>query len=375
MVGWKLCLQQECLRNLMDWNTASAPAADLREDNAFIALRIAAASAVIFSHHFPIAAVQAPAWLHFSMVGGVAVMVFFTISGYLVTLSWLREPRLLAFAGKRLLRLWPGMLVAIAAGVLVFGPAFSTLPVREFWAHPETLEHWRNLWLVKAYVTLPGVFMRNPLPGLMNGPLWTIPMEVLCYAVLMLLGALGLLRWRWLASGALLAYMAYFVLQRNADLSGLMQHWFEYPAYFAYGSLIALHRSAFIQHGKRVVLLLAPVAALLFWGFKLEHTAGLLWLAPLIIYLGLQRSAVWTRLQRLGDPSYGIYLLGCPIAQAVYALWPELPFLVSMALALVLSMAAGYASWHAVESPALRLKRFFPPTPVNQPSQPHGKPL
>ena len=378
MVGWKLCLQQECLRNLMDWNTASAPAADLREDNAFIALRIAAASAVIFSHHFPIAAVQAPAWLHFSMVGGVAVMVFFTISGYLVTLSWLREPRLLAFAGKRLLRLWPGMLVAIAAGVLVFGPAFSTLPVREFWAHPETLEHWRNLWLVKAYVTLPGVFMRNPLPGLMNGPLWTIPMEVLCYAVLMLLGALGLLRWRWLASGALLAYMAYFVLQRNADLSGLMQHWFEYPAYFAYGSLIALNRLAFIQHGKRVVLLLAPVAALLFWGFKLEHTAGLLWLAPLIIYLGLQRSAVWTRLQRLGDPSYGIYLLGCPIAQAVYALWPGLPFLTSMALALVLSMAAGYASWHAVESPALRLKRFLPPTPVNQPSQtsqPHVQPL
>ena len=344
-------------------NTAAVPAPvaqeRAREDNAFIALRIAAASAVIFGHHFPISAVLPPAWLHSNMVGGVAVMAFFTISGYLVTLSWLRDPRLLAFAGKRLLRLWPGMLVAIAAGVLVFGPAFTTLPVREFWAHPATWEHGRNAWLVKAYVNLPGVFMRNPLAGLMNGPLWTIPMEVLCYAVLMLVGGLGLLRWRWWASAALVAYMAYFVLQRNVDLSGPMQHWFEYPAYFAYGSLIALHRPAFMRHGKRLVLLLAPIAAALFWGFKLEHSAGLLWLAPLLIYLGLQRSAVWTRLQRLGDPSYGIYLLGCPIQQAVYALWPGLPFLVSMLLALVLSIAAGYASWHVVESPALRLKRFL----------------
>ncbi len=294
------------------------------------------------------------------MVGGVAVMAFFTISGYLVTLSWLRDPRLLAFAGKRLLRLWPGMLVAIAAGMLVFGPVFTTLPVRDFWAHPATWEHARNALLVKAYTDLPGVFARNPLAGLMNGPLWTIPMEVLCYAVLMLAASLGLLRWRWLASTVLVAYMAYFLGQRNTDLGGPMQHWFEYPAYFAYGSLIAVHRPAFVHYGKRWLLLLAPMAAVLFWGFRLEHAAGLLWLAPLIIWLGLQRSVVWARLQRLGDPSYGIYLLGCPLQQAVYALWPGLPFLASLLLALVLSMAAGYASWHMVEAPALRLKRCLP---------------
>ena len=67
--------------------------------NAFNALRIGAASAVIFSHHFHITGTRPPAWLHSDMVGGVAVMTFFTISGYLVTLSWLRDPRVLA--------LWP----------------------------------------------------------------------------------------------------------------------------------------------------------------------------------------------------------------------------------------------------------------------------
>lgn len=79
---------------------------------------------MIFSHHFPITGTQPPAWLHSNMVGGVAVMTFFTISGYLVTQSWLRDPRWLAFAGKRLLRLWPGMLLALLVDVLLFGPVF-----------------------------------------------------------------------------------------------------------------------------------------------------------------------------------------------------------------------------------------------------------
>lgn len=329
------------------------------QGNAFNALRIAAASAVIFSHHFHITATKAPAWLHSNMVGGVAVMTFFTISGYLVTLSWLRDPRVWAFMAKRLLRLWPGMLVAVLADVLLFGPFFTTLPLREFWTHPATLEHWRNLLLVKAYVNLPGVFPANPLAGLMNGPLWTIPMELMSYAVLAALGLLGVLRWRAVACVVVLGYLAFFLTARNADLTGTMRHWFEYPAYFACGGLIALFRGVFLAHVRFILLVLMPVAAALFWGAKLEHSAGLLFLPPLLIYLGTRQGAVFAWIQRAGDPSYGIYVLGCPIQQLVQATWPQLPFFSSLALALILSVAAGYASWHAVEAPALRLKRWL----------------
>lgn len=327
--------------------------------NAFNALRIAAASAVIFSHHFHITGTKPPAWLHSDMVGGVAVMTFFTISGYLVTLSWLRDPRVGAFVAKRLLRLWPGMLVAVLAGVLLFGPLFSTLPWQEFLAHPGTQDHWRNLLLVKAYTDMPGVFAGNPLAGLMNGPLWTIPMEVMCYATLAGAGMLGLLRWRWLASVAALGYLVFFLLMRNVDRAGTMQHWFEYPAYFAFGGLIALFRDVFQSYGRAVVLALVPMAALLFFGAKLEHSAGLLFLPPLLIYVGTRRAPFFSWLHRAGDPSYGIYLLGCPIQQAVQAVFPQWPFIPSLLLALVLAAVAGYASWHVVEAPGLRLKRLF----------------
>ena len=327
--------------------------------NAFNALRIAAASAVIFSHHFHITATRPPAWLHSDMVGGVAVMTFFSISGYLVTLSWLRDPHLLPFVAKRLLRLWPGMLVAVMADVLLFGSIFTTLPLREFWTNPATLEHWRNLLLVEAYVNLPGVFPVNPLAGLMNGPLWTIPMELMSYAALAAVGVLGILRRRALACAVLLGYLAFFLTMRNADLTGTMRHWFEYPAYFAFGTLIALCRDVFLAYGRIVVLALIPVAATLFFGAKLEHSAGLLLLPPLLIYLGTRTASVFSWLHRAGDPSYGIYVLGCPIQQVVQALFPQLPFLASLALALVFSVAAGYFSWHAVEAPALRLKHLL----------------
>lgn len=325
--------------------------------NAFNLLRLLAALAVIFSHQFHIIGVRPPVWLHSDMVGGVAVMTFFTISGYLVTLSWLRDPRVLPFAVKRLLRLWPGMLVAVVADMLVFGPVFTSLPVMEFWASPYTQEHWRNLLLVKAYTDMPGVFAHNPLAGLMNGPLWTIPMEALCYGALTVAGVLGVLRWRWLASLAALLYLGFFVGWHDADFTGTMEHWFEYPAYFAFGGLIALHRDWFLRHALRVMALLAPVAALLFWGLGWQHTAGLLLLPPFLIRLGVCRAPWLAQLQRRGDPSYGIYLLGCPIAQAIKALWPDMGFATSLSLAWAVSVAAGLASWHWVESPALGLKR------------------
>lgn len=338
----------------------SAPGLTARpaHHNGFDVLRMAAASAVIFSHHFHITGTKPLGWLHADMVGGVAVMTFFSISGFLVTLSWLRDPRVLAFVFKRLLRLWPGMLVAVLLGVFLFGPIFTSLPLGEFLIHPETLAHWRNLLLVKAYVVMPGVFPANPLAGLMNGPLWTIPLELLCYAVLVGAGALGVFRWRPLAYTVLLAYLAFFLAMRNADLTGSMRHWFEYPAYFAFGSLLALWQQRFAEHGGVMVLVLLPLSAVLFFGLKLQHTAGLLLLPPLLVYLGSLRAPVFSWLHRAGDPSYGIYVLGCPIQQAVQAMWPHLPFAWSLLAALMLALVAGYASWHLVEAPALRFKRL-----------------
>jgi peptidoglycan/LPS O-acetylase OafA/YrhL len=247
----------------------------------------------------------------------------------------------------------------VVSNIFVFGLLFTTLPVSEFLLHPQTLDYYRNLLLYQVFVILPGVFLGNPYPQVMNGPLWTIPMESLCYAVLAAAGALGCLRRRWLASIVCLAYLGFFLLRHNADMTGEMRHWYEYSAYFAHGALIALHQARFHAHARRYLLLLTAVAVPLFilgW----QHTAGLLLLPPLLIYLGSRHVAALAPLHRWGDPSYGVYLFGFPMAQMVQASWPGLPFAASLPLSIALAFAAGYASWHAVESRALRLKNWTP---------------
>ncbi len=106
--------------------------------NLFDLLRIAAACAVIVSHHFPITQTAPPAWLHASMVGGVAVMTFFAISGYLVTQSWLRQPEVLPFLYRRFLRIWPGLLLAVLSNIFPLRGAVH-LPCRRptFWRTPK----------------------------------------------------------------------------------------------------------------------------------------------------------------------------------------------------------------------------------------------
>ena len=327
--------------------------------NSFDILRISAALAVIVCHHYYITNTPGASWMNVGMIGGVAVMTFFTISGYLVTTSWVREPKIVSFTAKRLLRLWPGMLAAVLLNIFVFGLVFTNLPVRDFLSHPQTLDYFKNLLLFRAHVNLPGVFANNPLATLMNGPLWTIPIETMCYAVLAAAGVLGLYRVRWLATLVLAAYMLVFTVFFNTDFGGEMQHWKEYPAYFAFGSLIALHRERFLAHAPAIVGGLIPVA-LVMWFTGLQHASGLLVLPALLLFLGNQSSAFSGWLSRLGDPSYGIYLSGCPIAQAVYALWPSMNFYASLLLACMLSIALGYVLWHLIESPALKLKQYLP---------------
>ncbi len=332
--------------------------------NQFDKIRILAALVVIFSHHFPLTGTPAPAWLenqwlHWSVTGGVGVMVFFCISGYLVTLSWYREPHFLPFLWKRVLRLWPGMLGSVLCGVIVFGIAFNALTLGQYLNSPTT---WRflgtNLTLLKEFPFLPGTFPLNPVPHVMNGVYWTIPMEFACYLVLALLGLVTVLRRPRLFQALLLVYIAGFLGWANPDFTGSIRHWIEYPAFFAAGALVALHKGWFDRHAGKLLLVATPVLVATYFLTPYIATSRFLLLPVMVLYLGnLPARDSW--FSRLGDPSYGIYLYGYPIAQTVVALWPDMDFWPSLALTCALAIGAGYASWLLLESRALRYKGLF----------------
>ncbi|AEF87703.1 acyltransferase 3 [Delftia sp. Cs1-4] len=328
-------------------------------------IRILAALVVIFSHHYPLTGNTPPAWLetpwlNWSMMGGIGVMVFFCISGYLVTQSWYRQPEFFPFLWKRVLRLWPGMLGSVLCGVFLFGLLSRSQSLAEYLQSTATWHFlWINLTLIQEYGTIPGAFVKTPNPGAVNGVYWTIPMEFICYLILAGLGLAGILRKTVLFKILLLIYIASFLWFENSDITGRINHWVEYPAFFASGALIALHQEWFRLHGGKLLFYITPLLAAIYFLTPYTGTSRFFLLSPLIIYLGnLPAKENW--LSRLGDPSYGIYLYGYPIAQSVETLWPDMRFLPSLLLTFAFSICAGYASWLLLESRALRWKNNYP---------------
>src|SRR5947209_16385810 len=111
--------------------------------NNFDALRLIAALSVVFSHSFLVAegseANEPFVWLSGNqcILGLVGVFVFFVISGFLVTESWCRTPAPVLFAVRRILRLYPGLVVNIGICALLLGPVVSTMPLARYLASPE----------------------------------------------------------------------------------------------------------------------------------------------------------------------------------------------------------------------------------------------
>ena len=61
--------------------------------------------------------------------------------------------------------------------------------------------------------------------------------------------------------------------------------------------------------------------------------------------------------RRFGDYSYGIYVYAYPTQQAIASVLGPMPPLLLFGLAYPAIFALAYASWHAIEAPALRFKR------------------
>lgn len=76
--------------------------------NRFDILRLAAALAVFLAHGEYLYRLSLPVPFPGHSLGSLAVYVFFFISGYLVCLSWIRQPAWQAFWVKRLPAFSPG---------------------------------------------------------------------------------------------------------------------------------------------------------------------------------------------------------------------------------------------------------------------------
>ena len=281
-------------------------------------------------------------------------------AGYLITLSWHRDPRLGAFLVKRSLRIFPALFVVVLLAAFVLGPLVSRLPAAEYLQSPETWRYLRNIGLWIGY-WLPGVFEGLPFPRAVNGSLWTLPVEFGMYLMVALVGVLCQGRaWGYAADVRAVRRLAVAWLPGQSGADGLSTRWT--PQFRDARDLLLRRR------GDRRVQARAPadgagcssfllLALLATWWEPRAFTA-VLWIAlpAAAIALGRSGNRVSAWVSAKGDFSYGLYIYAFPVQQTLVMLWPNPPILPYIAAVFAVTLALAVASWHWVERPALGLK-------------------
>ena len=350
----------------IDAPRAKTLAAILAPDaNSFGVIRLAMAVAVLFSHSFwfvtgssanePLTAITG-----FSL-GEHAVQVFFILSGVLVAQSFDKSRSALDFAIARFLRIFPGLFVCVIATALALGLVVTVLAPQDFIAHPGLKTYLaKTLTLVSGSASLPGVFETLPVAGLFNGSLWTLKYEVICYAGLAVLGALGLFEPR--LRGLAMAIVALFAAGCAALLPAgphagyaAGQNIAYFAIYFATGVFAYLIRERLVIHWMASALLLALAAFAI--GKPWQNIATAVALGYATLFFGSLTYGRLTKWTRAHDLSFGIYIYSAPIQQTLIQLYPGIdPYTVSAAGLLIAGLCA-YVSWTWIEAPALSWRR------------------
>jgi peptidoglycan/LPS O-acetylase OafA/YrhL len=334
---------------------------DGNRDNNFTTIRIVFAWLVLYGHSFalqPHWGIRDPLKHLFRShiwVGEIAVCGFFAISGFLVTASLVKRG-LVDYAISRVLRIYPALAVCVFATVFILGPVITNLSLSEYFSHPKTWNYLTNaLILMDLQPGLPGVFDNNVL-HYVNGSLWTLPIELICYLLLAALVLLGFRRSRHIANVLVLAVFALGIVSfRSVPLLGVIPNASQPALYFIVGVFLYLNRDTVLLDG-RIALLAAMVVFLSFgrW-FLLAFPPALIYLIFYVAYASrpLRTDAV------VGDISYGVYIYAWPAQQVVAHFLPgQTPYfntLVSSAIVIPLA----WLSWHYVEKYMLAYKRVL----------------
>lgn len=348
-------------------------------------VRVSLAISIVFFHSWtvtnqyfhPVMFDYTPAWLiHYSLVP-----MFFALSGFLISASAVRLD-LKNFLINRGCRIVPALAVDTFVCALIIGPLFTTTPMSQYFTDREFATYFLNIfgWV---HFDLPGVFKTLPVARV-NGSLWTVPFELLCYLLISIMIVTNLISNRRLTFLLIFAYFCVSVIIQYSGVMTNIQHktirfmmsvaFLDYRAQAVTAFLLgitAYQNKDTIPYSKILFVTCAGIlgcAAFLFSFEQGQSTLLRFILIPAIVYITIFTglTPMWLPAYfRTGDYSYGIYLYHQPFLQIMiilvpaYALAPVVGSLWTFALGLPLVLAAAWMSWHLVEKPLLAVRKRF----------------
>jgi peptidoglycan/LPS O-acetylase OafA/YrhL len=300
-------------------------------------------------------------------MGGLGVVIFFILSGYLITKSWVNRPKITTFVQNRLLRILPGLIVLSFFTVLIVGPLSFNGPLTGYFMNFNVWEYIAMPLTLGTYgITMAGTFVNNPYPNIINGSLWTLLPEFKLYVIILVLGVTGLLsKKRPIILIAAVLSLLYFIgylhnptvlgLRSLLHMSGLYHYTFPLlPVFFLCGSLCYLYNK------KNRYSFIISLSLLLIWILSCRtgffYLASLICLPYIVLFLSFAKIPYASQAGKYGDFSYGLYIYAFPVQQLVVLYFPGITVYTMFALSMLIILPLAMLSWKFVESPSLKLK-------------------
>jgi peptidoglycan/LPS O-acetylase OafA/YrhL len=330
-------------------------------NNALNLFRLGLAAEVMLFHSWPVTG-RTPPHVLLQLLFAVGVDGFFAISGFLITASWLNDPKLRDFLTARALRILPGFYICLIVTAFVFAPlnvaitGGSAAKLLMSSAPFEYVIKNSAVAYIQHYVgaTPVGVPFAD---GGWNASLWSLIWELMCYLAVAAIGVAGLAHRRWVSPALLivavigasllppLTFPGVWTVPQLAARSAIM---------FAAGALLYQWRDVIPARWSLVALsvVIVVVASALLPDYRL--------VAAVPLAYAVVASAIMLhhpRLRLRTDLSYGVYIYAFPTQQLLASCGlATLNPIVFAGLSTLAVIPLAALSWFVIEKPAQSLK-------------------
>ena len=320
----------------------------MKQNNVTNIIKCICAFLVIFSHSFALAKGQVDPLSSYTNgvidFGALAVGVFFFYSGYYITKSIVKKGSK-KFFRKRLSRLLPSLAIVIILCVFVLGPIVSNLSAIDYFTNKNTYLYILNCIFIPIH-SLPGVFTNNIYGSTINGALWTLSVEFLCYVYIFIIYKLQLINKKRYPLVFIIAIILSIIGNQlfsylNLTILSAMIRPF---LIFSFAILISLYEEEIkVTKVLLAISIFIFIGSLLIKNLILINTAMII-LLPYILYSTILLSNGYSiKIGLLSNISYQLYLVGFPIQQLlVYLSGGDMNIIINFTESLILAIIVAY---------------------------------
>tara|TARA_B100002019_G_scaffold119888_1_gene102919 strand:+ start:672 stop:1751 length:1080 start_codon:yes stop_codon:yes gene_type:complete len=336
--------------------------------NNFDLIRLLAALQVVIVHGYEHLGLERGKWFIDFISVFPGVPIFFVISGFLISASWERSSSFYSYVQNRVLRIYPALwgclLFSVLTVILVYPINVSLIGFTKWIVAQISIGQFYNPDFLRDY----GV-------GVLNGSLWTIPVELQFYLLLpVLYFCFSKVQWsRALLLTVLISLIAinqvYVYIQGSESYLAIKFFGVTVlPYLYIFMVGVILQRNIFFVRqflaDKAVywlIIYLASVILLAYLDFNYKGN----YLNPLLAILLslLTVSFAYSYSFKLGnilrgnDISYGVYIYHMVFVNLLIHINEFAP-MVNFILVVMCTVSAALISWRLIEKPALALKKY-----------------